>query len=56
LKVEATSVKLEIPPPINRALFRPSGFAVAHCQVPQIIRSLERYHENGHFMLLWALK
>lgn len=38
LKVAATSVKLAIPPPIRRALFRPSGSAVAHCKeymVPQ---------------------
>lgn len=30
LKVAATSVKLAMPPPITRALFWPSGFAVAH--------------------------
>lgn len=31
LNVAATSVKLAIPPPITRALLRPSGSAVAHC-------------------------
>jgi len=32
LKVAATSVKLAMPPPITRALFWPSGSAVAHCK------------------------
>lgn len=32
LNVAATSVKLAIPPPITRALFLPSGSAVAHCR------------------------
>lgn len=41
LNVAATSVKLAIPPPITRALLRPSGSAVAH------------YRETvGLFMLL----
>lgn len=30
LKVAATSVKFAIPPPISRALLRPSGSAVAY--------------------------
>lgn len=30
LKVAATSVKLAIPPPMRRALLRPSGSAAAH--------------------------
>jgi hypothetical protein len=30
LKVAATSVKLAMPPPMRRALLRPSGSAVAH--------------------------
>jgi hypothetical protein len=30
LKVAATSVKLAMPPPIRRALLRPSGSEVAH--------------------------
>jgi hypothetical protein len=33
LKVAATSVKLAIPPPINSALFLPSGLAVTHCKI-----------------------
>lgn len=32
LNVAATSVKLAMPPPTTRALFRPSGLAVAHCR------------------------
>lgn len=32
LNVAATSVKLAMPPPIKRALFWPSGSAVAHCE------------------------
>ena len=32
-KVAATSVKLAMPPPTMRALGRPSGLAVAHCDI-----------------------
>lgn len=32
----ATSVKFAMPPPISRALLRPSGSAVAHCNTVMI--------------------
>jgi hypothetical protein len=42
LKVAATSVKLAMPPPITRALFRPSGSAVAHWkEIKKIIAATE---------------
>lgn len=57
LKVAATSVKLAMPPPITRALFRPSGSAVAHwkeikrlllhhCKHYCSISKLNRYIKN----------
>lgn len=36
LNVAATSVKLAIPPPIRRALLRPSGVAVAHYNIGEL--------------------
>lgn len=50
LNVAATSVKLAIPPPITRALLRPSGFAVAHCSRKHDCINPYRppYHRHAH--------
>lgn len=42
LNVAATSVKLAIPPPITRALLRPSGSAVAHCKTIMCLVAQQR--------------
>lgn len=50
LNVAATSVKLAIPPPITRALLRPSGSEVAHCRNDEITYSEQNI--RGAFLRL----